>query len=127
MRNVHQTGLSIAVLVLLPLLSMLFGSSLAASSGGGQGFQHLAIPRTYNLETEEDRYGRYERVLIGLKSSEGLDVDRRVLDKIRQVIFEEEMAAESLNDGERLVAVHLGRPKQSREIAQLQYKNRIRN
>ncbi|XP_065082356.1 uncharacterized protein LOC135704782 [Ochlerotatus camptorhynchus] len=89
----------------------------------GQGYS--GVPRTYNLETEEDRYGKYERVLLGLKSSEGLNLDSKVLDKIRDVIFEDE-ASMPLKAGERLVAVHLGRPKQSREIAQLQYKNRIR-
>ncbi|XP_062550777.1 uncharacterized protein LOC134215655 [Armigeres subalbatus] len=89
----------------------------------GQG--HSGVPRTYNIETEEARYGKYERVLLGLKSSEGLNLDSKVLDKIRAVIFEEE-AARPMKHGERLVAVHLGKPKQSREVAQLQYKNRIR-
>ncbi|XP_053686983.1 uncharacterized protein LOC128736525 [Sabethes cyaneus] len=88
----------------------------------GQGF--TGTPRTYNLQTEEDRYGKYERVLIGLKTSEGLTVDSKVLDKVREVLFEEE-AALPMTKGEKLVAVHLDRPKQSREIAQLQYKNRL--
>ncbi|KAL1395075.1 hypothetical protein quinque_004354 [Culex quinquefasciatus] len=83
------------------------------------------VPRTYNLESEEDRYGRYERVLLGLKTSEGLTVDAKLLDKVREVIFEEE-SQQPMKHGERLVAVHLGRPKQSREVANLQYKNRIR-
>nr|XP_019529024.1 uncharacterized protein LOC109401011 [Aedes albopictus]XP_029734466.1 uncharacterized protein LOC115269826 [Aedes albopictus] len=89
----------------------------------GQGYS--GVPRTYNLESEEDRYGKYERVLLGLKSSEGLNLDSKLLDKIRDVIFEEE-AAMPMRTGERLVAIHLGKPKQSREVAQLQYKNRIR-
>ncbi|XP_055534356.1 uncharacterized protein LOC129723893 [Wyeomyia smithii] len=89
----------------------------------GEGF--TGVPRTYNLQTEEERYGKYERVLLGLKSSEGLNVDSKVLDKVREVLFEEE-AAHPTSKGEKLVAVHLDRPKQSQEVAQFQYRNRIK-
>ncbi|XP_058465961.1 uncharacterized protein LOC131439221 [Malaya genurostris] len=82
------------------------------------------VPRTYDLRTEEDRYGQYERVLLGLSTSEGLSVDSKVLAKVREALFEDE-ANQSAEGGEKLIAVLLERPKQSREIAQLQYKNRV--
>ncbi|XP_058836698.1 uncharacterized protein LOC131693136 [Topomyia yanbarensis] len=81
------------------------------------------IPRTYDIRTEEERYGQYERVLLGLSTSEGLSVDSKLLAKVREVLFEDE-ASQSTEPGKRVVAVQLEPPKQSREIAQLLYKNR---
>uniref|UniRef100_A0A182QBE3 Uncharacterized protein n=1 Tax=Anopheles farauti TaxID=69004 RepID=A0A182QBE3_9DIPT len=83
--------------------------------------------RTYNLETDADRYGRYERVLLGLKTSEGLRLDPALLDEVRQVLLEEERHGTSgrADASSRPVAVHLYKPQQSRHIAQLLYRVRL--
>uniref|UniRef100_A0A182N7R3 Uncharacterized protein n=1 Tax=Anopheles dirus TaxID=7168 RepID=A0A182N7R3_9DIPT len=82
--------------------------------------------RTYNLETDADRYGRYERVLLGLKTSEGLRLDPALLDEVRQVLLDEERQGTSGREaGSRPVAVHLYKPLQSRHIAQLLYRTRL--
>ncbi|XP_035917322.1 uncharacterized protein LOC118514497 [Anopheles stephensi] len=80
--------------------------------------------RTYNLETDADRYGRYERVLLGIKTSEGLRLDPALLDEVRQVLLEEERQQAS-GPGATPVNVQLYKPLQSRHIAQLLYRARI--
>ncbi|XP_055619960.1 uncharacterized protein LOC129764670 [Toxorhynchites rutilus septentrionalis] len=82
------------------------------------------LTRTYNLQTEEDRNGKYERALLGLKTSEGLRLDKHIMQAIREVIWKEE-ATRPMRHGYRLVAVHWDKPMQSREIAQLQYRNKV--
>ncbi|XP_053676773.1 uncharacterized protein LOC128726949 [Anopheles nili] len=76
--------------------------------------------RTYNLETDADRYGRYERVLLGLRSSEGLRVDPALLEEVRQVLVQEEK-----QDTSGPVEVRLYQPLQSRHIAELLYRARL--
>ncbi|XP_058066223.1 uncharacterized protein LOC131215843 [Anopheles bellator] len=84
--------------------------------------------RTYNLETDEDRYGRYERVLVGLKSSEGLDqLDPALLQRVREVLLDEENrpGPEMAGNG-HTVAIHLSQPRQSQHVAELLYRERLR-
>ncbi|XP_052859740.1 uncharacterized protein LOC128266989 [Anopheles cruzii] len=83
--------------------------------------------RTYNLETDEDRYGRYERVLVGLKSSEGLNqLDPGLLQRVREVLLDEEnhTGPEMVGNG-HTVAIHLGQPRQSQHVAELLYRERL--
>ncbi|KFB53297.1 hypothetical protein ZHAS_00021602 [Anopheles sinensis] len=82
--------------------------------------------RTYNLESDADRYGRYERVLLGLRTSEGLRLDPALLEEVRQVLLDEERS-ESAGSVERYrtVDVHLGNPQQSRHVAELLYRVRL--
>nr|XP_049462362.1 uncharacterized protein LOC120961417 [Anopheles coluzzii] len=103
-------------LLLLLLLSVVTLGT--CRTGGFKG------TRTYNLETDEDRYGRYERVLLGLKTSEGLRLDPALLDEVRQVLLQEERQAASGREVEP-VDVHLYKPLQSRHIAQLLYRARL--
>ncbi|XP_050094040.1 uncharacterized protein LOC126576778 [Anopheles aquasalis] len=79
--------------------------------------------RTYNLATDADRYDRYERVLIGLRSSEGLKLDPAVLRDVRDVLLREENQSKAPTDP-NTVAIHLGKPMQSRHIAELLYRQR---
>lgn len=104
------------LLLLLLLLSVVTLGT--CRTGGFKG------TRTYNLETDEDRYGRYERVLLGLKTSEGLRLDPALLDEVRQVLLQEERQAASGREAEP-VDVHLYKPLQSRHIAQLLYRARL--
>ncbi|XP_050075937.1 uncharacterized protein LOC126563343 [Anopheles maculipalpis] len=80
--------------------------------------------RTYNLETDADRYGRYERVLLGIKTSEGLRLDPTVLEEVRHVLLQEERQQAS-GSGAAPVNVQLYKPRQSHHIAQLLYRARI--
>ncbi|XP_040155525.1 uncharacterized protein LOC120895883 [Anopheles arabiensis] len=107
---------TVSLLLLLLLLSVVTLGT--CRTGGFKG------TRTYNLETDEDRYGRYERVLLGLKTSEGLRLDPALLDEVRQVLLQEERQAASGREVEP-VDVHLYKPLQSRHIAQLLYRARL--
>uniref|UniRef100_A0A182M2G2 Uncharacterized protein n=1 Tax=Anopheles culicifacies TaxID=139723 RepID=A0A182M2G2_9DIPT len=100
-----------ARVIMLVLLAVAFGTCRMAPFKG---------TRTYNLETDADRYGRYERVLLGIKTSEGLRLDPKLLEEVRQVLLEEERQQTS---GQ--VNVHLYKPIQSRHIAQLLYRARL--
>ncbi|XP_053665989.1 uncharacterized protein LOC128715134 [Anopheles marshallii] len=103
-----------ATVIKLLLVMVAFGTCRMAPFKG---------TRTYNLETDADRYGRYERVLLGIKTSEGLRLEPSLLEEIRQVLLDEERQQASGQEATP-VNVHLYKPLQSRHIAQLLYRAR---
>ncbi|XP_049539718.1 uncharacterized protein LOC125953921 [Anopheles darlingi] len=96
---------------------------LFVAAGCCRSIEPFKGTRTYNLATDADRYDRYERVLIGLRSSEGLKLDPAVLRDVREVLLREENEAKAPTDP-NTVAIHLGKPMQSRHIAELLYRQR---
>ncbi|XP_052898318.1 uncharacterized protein LOC128305071 [Anopheles moucheti] len=104
-----------ATVITLLLVMVAFGTCRMAPFKG---------TRTYNLETDADRYGRYERVLLGIKTSEGLRLDPSLLEEIRQVLLEEERQHAASGPEGTPVNVHLYKPLQSHHIAQLLYRAR---
>uniref|UniRef100_A0A182WID0 Uncharacterized protein n=1 Tax=Anopheles minimus TaxID=112268 RepID=A0A182WID0_9DIPT len=104
-----------ATVIMLVLCVVAFGTCRMAPFKG---------TRTYNLETDADRYGRYERVLLGIKTSEGLRLDPNLLEEVRQVLLDEERHQTS-GQTATPVNVHLYKPIQSRHIAQLLYRARL--
>ncbi|XP_049299613.1 uncharacterized protein LOC125772195 [Anopheles funestus] len=104
-----------ATVIMLLLLVVTFGTCRMTPFKG---------TRTYNLETDADRYGRYERVLLGIKTSEGLRLDPNLLEEIRQVLLDDERQQTSGQEA-KPVNVQLYKPLQSRHIAQLLYRARL--